>query len=298
MKKILIIGSSGQIGSFLASHLIDQKFKVLGSTRIRENETKNTLYLDPLKMEQEVLNHILEKNGITHVINCAGVKKVQDQKDVLTNAYLMNSLYQAKYAKKVVFINIASMAEYSMHTSDENTLIDENYVQCPKDLYGISKLLGTRLSLSYPNLNMVNLRVSSVIRQTMPNTTVLGALINAAKSPTNSVVEIDSSDNRRDFIDIRDLSALIEKIINSENLDKGIYNVGSGKTYTYSQLIQLFNDMCHKKGMKPPTVHFNHATKPLKFKRYTIDKIQHAINWTPTHNLKDSIGWCLSKKML
>jgi nucleoside-diphosphate-sugar epimerase len=297
MKKILIIGSGGQIGSFLVKHLIDQKFKVLGSTRIREYETNNTLYLDPLKMEQEELDHILEKNSITHVVNCAGAKKVKELNDMIANAYLMNALYQTKRAKKVVFINMASMAEYSLHTSDENTLINENYYQSPKDLYGISKLLATKLSCSYTDLNIVTLRVANVILQSMPETSIIGALINAAKSPTSHIVEIENLDNHRDYMDIRDLSALIEKIINSENLDKGIYNVSSGKTYTYSQLIKLFNEICHKKGMKPPTVHFNHATKPLKFKRYTIDKIQQAINWIPTQTLHDSIDWCLSEKI-
>jgi nucleoside-diphosphate-sugar epimerase len=285
---ILILGSNGSIGSFLTEYLRVKNVNVLGSSR-----DKNGICINPLNTNIESIDKILNSHQITHVINCIGKKNIQNAEDMLSNSFTMSPFYDTMSAKEISFINIGSMAEYSLHKSTEHTIIDENFEENPKDLYGKSKLLGTRLSQAHNNLNIITLRLSNVISQHMPPSSLVGALVGGSKNQSDNSVSVNSKDDRRDFIDLRDVSELIYSLV-SKSLTPGIYNVGSGYTAAYSEVLRIFEDIVATKKLNQPIVRYENRSEPIIFKLYESAKIKKQTGWSAKYRLAETINWSLN----
>ena len=149
MKKILITGASGFIGSFLVEEAIKQGFDVYAGIR----QTSDLCYLkDPciklvflnLANKNSIKHSLLEIGKFDYIIHNAGVTKNCERKMFdLVNYQFTKNFIKALYETNQIpnkFILISSLAAYG--PGNEKTLKPINNADTPKPVssYGKSKL--------------------------------------------------------------------------------------------------------------------------------------------------------------
>jgi len=134
MKKILIIGSNGQLGSDLFTHL--------------KRQGHNELFkLDHSRIELKDKNSVFEAitgRGPDVVINCAAYVRVDDCEDNPEEALHVNSLGAGFVAQACAVVNadcVYISTDY-VFDGEKKTPYTENDPAYPINIYGISKLSG------------------------------------------------------------------------------------------------------------------------------------------------------------
>lgn len=291
-KNILITGATGIIGSELKQYLESKNYSVLGLSRNR----KSDITLDLRHTSQKEISSLIIKYKINTIIHCAADKQTQDIDAFILNSFAINNFFINKDCQKIKYIVIGSSSEYGDTIPKK---LSENTPCIPFNNYGTSKFLQTTLCHYYQNkgLNITVLRLFNIITPKLPPSTIVGALISGSKKKSDHIVTLNKTQIKRDFVDIRDFSSLIEKLINSPQKDL-IYNVASGKPVTYQKLGEIFNKILKNNHLSLTT--FKVLNHPERLNKYCADiqKIKIDYNWKPKYSLEESIKWCLKKNKI
>ena len=148
MKKILIIGANGQIGTDLLSEL-RQKYgntNVIASD-IREPEKfdQHFILLDATDQEavrQALVTHQIDEVYLMAAILSANAEKMPTKAWEINMSILFNALELAKEGLIKKLFWPSSIAVFGPHTPRTNT--PQNTIMDPNTVYGISKLAGER----------------------------------------------------------------------------------------------------------------------------------------------------------
>ncbi len=166
MKKILILGGSGMLGSMVTSVFSETKYDVTSTVRSEELIEKSKKILPGVKwIYFNIREFILNADKYSYfsnydwIINCIGITKPyckDDNPDQIENATLINSLFPNQLAKKFPSVKILQIATDCVFSGKEGNYT-ENSKHDPYDVYGKTKSLGES---KYPN--MYNLRCSII----------------------------------------------------------------------------------------------------------------------------------------
>jgi len=248
MKKVLITGVAGFIGSHIARRFLKEKFNVIGiddlSTGSRKNIPKNIKFIKSDISKKKTLKK-LPKN-IDYILHLAGQSSgeisfydpVTDlNKNTLSTLNLIN--YGIKVgAKKILYAS--SMSVYGKLNKRKFAEIDNCY---PLSCYGNSKLSSEKYLEIFKNkLPYVSLRMFSVygpgqdlknLKQGMVSIYLAQAL------KKNSILVKGSLTRERDFIYIDDVvESWFRATINQKCYNLSI-NVGTGKSTKVKELLNL-----------------------------------------------------------
>jgi dTDP-4-dehydrorhamnose reductase len=235
--KIAILGANGFIGSFLKKYIKGKNREIISITR-------NDL---DLTNELEVKNWLLKiKPNV--IINCAiSLSKVgvinnnTDQIDISKerNNYLIFQSFFNNSNLFDKFLNIGSGAEFDKSTNIENVDELDIFNRYPKDSYGYSKNIMSRLCKNKDNF--YTLRIFSIYHHTEPPFRLFKNLINCANSEQEFIV----MDRWQDFISMQDFGKIVNYYIDNNNLLKDINCVYSKKT----KISDLVNKFCELKNI-------------------------------------------------
>lgn len=291
-KNILITGATGIIGSELKQYLDSKNYSVLGLSR---NE-KSDITLDLSQTTQKEISSLIIKYKIDTIIHCAADKQTQEMDAFILNSFAINNFFINKDCQKIKYIIIGSSSEYGDTIPKK---LSEDTPCLPFNNYGTSKFLQSTLCHYYQNkgLNITVLRLFNIITPKLPSSTIVGALIYGSKKNSDHVVTLNNTQIKRDFVDIRDFSNLIEILINSPQKDL-IYNVASGKLVTYQKLGEIFNKTLKNNHLNPTTFKILNNPERLNNHYADIQKVKIDYNWEPKYSLKESIVWCLRENKI
>jgi len=280
MRKLLITGGLGFIGSNIVECLIGKKFKIFIIDNLSNSSKKtfnylkknnNKIYFEKLDLRNyDHLKSFLKNKSFSDVIHLAGLKSVEDsqkeplkyiENNILGSANLINLLRKSK--KKINFIFSSSSTVYSEKNKipfDENSLLDY------KNNYGMTKLMVEKLLLKstdhYKNFYFVSLRYFNPVGSNCEN--ILGDF--GSKSQKNLFPEISKSIfynkklkvhggtyNTKDGTCIRDYIHVVD-VANAhlQALNQIYYlkknkifflNIGSGKGYSVIEIIKTYENV-------------------------------------------------------
>ncbi len=161
MKKILITGALGQIGTDLSEKLFELygKDNVILSSR-RAHESKDYKYEQLDVTDYDRFFEVCKKHGITEMYHLAAILSAVGEKnpDALWNVNmngLKNALDISKELKIKLFVP-SSIAAFGPSTPMDNT--PQITIQRPTTIYGISKVAGELLCDYYYNKYGVDVR--------------------------------------------------------------------------------------------------------------------------------------------
>ena len=234
MKKILITGGAGYIGSMLSTKLVEAGYQVT--------------VVDLLKYEKSSLNHLYFYNNFKLIIkdirNESLMKKLVKEHDyIIPLAALVGAPLCEKFKKDAISTNLDSIRTLCKLVTKKNKIIylttnsgygigeknkycDENSPLKPISLYGKTKCEGEDLVRS-KNKNHVCFRLATVFGQSyrMRSDLLVNNFVHTAINKKK--LTIFEPHFRRNFIHVRDVvDAIIFTITNFNLLKNNVYNLG------------------------------------------------------------------------
>ena len=174
MKKIMVIGASGQIGTELVVTLRQQ----FGAQNVIASDVKDALKDGPYEqldvMDNDSLRAIVKKHGVTEIYLLAALLSATAEKHPdfawkLNMEGLFNVLNLAKDKLIDKIFWPSSIAVFGSNTPKDNT--PQYTIMEPSTVYGISKLAGERWCEYYAkqyNIDVRSIRYPGLISYTSP----------------------------------------------------------------------------------------------------------------------------------
>ncbi|RJQ25633.1 SDR family oxidoreductase [Candidatus Parcubacteria bacterium] len=259
MKKVLITGIGGFVGSFLAEHLLSENNYSLFGTYLADPlpsylsnlEKKITLIKVDLSdgQETEKLIEQVKPDLIFHLAAQASTGDSFKNPSKFISGNLIMQINILEPLKKNNLVNcrtlIVSSAEVYGLVSRDDLPINEETKHRPTSPYGVSKIgqdyLGLQYHLAY-GLDNVRVRPFNHIgpRQTTHFVVADFAkkIAEIEKGKIDPILTVGNLSTKRDFTDVRDIvkgyCLLMEKGKSGE-----VYNIGSGVSYEISKILEI-----------------------------------------------------------
>ena len=294
MKKYVVSGGSGFIGSHIVDKLIERNNKVVVVDNNSNNRepiinTKASYYNVDIADNEKIddLSKILENcEGIFH---CAALIDVQESinkpsiYEVNNTLGTLNLLQAAVKANVKKFIYSSSAAVYG--NTDEIPISELNPIN-PISPYGSQKYYGEILCKVFSQLYDIktcSLRYFNAFGERQKISGAYATVIGIFKYQIQNNLPLTitgDGEQRRDFIYVKDLAnANYLAMLSNKNLKGDVFNLGYGKSYSINQIASFFNSKIkYIPEVKEPKESLSDITKAQKF-----------LNWKPTVNVKDWI---------
>jgi UDP-glucose 4-epimerase len=298
LKKVLITGGLGFIGSNLAERCIDLGYdttiisksdlKIKNIDKIK-NKIK-LIFIDVKNIKDEVKNfdYIFHLAGTTDNYNILK----DPYKDVNMNCTATIALLEAckKFNPKV---RLVFASTFFVNGNPKNLPVDSSSPCNPLGLYGATRLTGEYFCKIYNkifDMNSVIVRFTNVfgIKEQFNNKKKAGFnyLINLAIQKKEIPI-YDGGNFVRDYIYVEDVVNACLTIAKKGKINK-IYYVGRGKPIKFKDMIKIVIDECGGgkiKSIDPPDFH-----KRIGIKNFVCNnKNLRKLGWKPKISLKEGI---------
>lgn len=265
MKKILVTGGAGYIGSHAVVELLDSGHEVVVLDNLENGyrelvDPRAKLYIADIR-KPETMDIIFQENEIEAIMHFAAYIKVGESAEN-PNKYYINNTYgmmnivemMKKYGvKNIVFSSTAAV--YGEVKCEG--LVTEEYPKEPINPYGMSKLMAERVITDAAKIHGFNYAIFRYFnvggahekyhigQKGEGMTALIPILLQVAKGERKSL-EIYGNDyatkdgtGARDYIHVVDLvKAHVLALDALEKNTSGIYNLGNGNGFTVLEMLQ------------------------------------------------------------
>jgi len=235
MKKVLILGANGMLGSSMLKVLSKKNLELFSTTRSGEvfKESKNFKFDATL----DDINVILSKiSGVDFVINCIGLishKMNEHSTSDEVRAFTLNSIFPFKLAiaglasnSKVIQISTDCVFSGKLGPYSEDSKHDAN------DIYGLSKSLGEVLAP-----NVMNLRCSIIGNEQGTSFSLMDWFLNQdSMIPVKGFV-----DHKWNGLTTLSFSKIVSGIILQDKFSCGLHHLIPSNVVTKFELLALIN---------------------------------------------------------
>ena len=235
MKKVLILGANGMLGSSMYQVLSKKDLELFTTTRSGEvlKESKNFKF----DATQDDINVILsEINGVDFVVNCIGLishKMTGEPTSDEVNAFTLNSIFPFKLAiaglvskSKVIQISTDCVFSGNLGPYSEDSKHDAY------DIYGLSKSLGEVLAP-----NVMNLRCSIIGNEQGTSFSLMDWFLNQdSQSPVKGYIN-----HKWNGLTTLSFSKIVSGIILQDKFYGGLHHLIPSNVVTKFELLALIN---------------------------------------------------------
>ena len=302
MKKVLVTGGAGFIGSNLVDRLVEAGHKVVvldnfvtGSlSNLKKYKKKiKIIKIDIFKADEKVLQkYFVKVDWVVHLAALADiVPSITNPKDYFnTNVVGTFKILEAARKSKVKkFIYAASASCYGIPNNfptSEKDKIDKHYP------YALTKNLGEELALHWAKVYKmpnVSLRFFNVYGPRSRTSGAYGAVFGvflAQKISNKPLTVVGDGNQTRDFVHVYDLVDAIILALNKKNISGHIYNVGGGKEVKINTIAKLIGGKI-----------INIPKRPGEPDRSLADitKIKKSLKWKPKIDIKEGVEMLLKQ---
>jgi UDP-glucose 4-epimerase len=294
MKKILVTGVAGFIGSNLAGALLKKKCRVIGvdnlSYGIKEQVPKGVEFhkadirsrrIYSLFKRVDTVFHLAAKNCLS---DCQQDPLETADVNVSGTVNVFSAARQAK-VRKVIYAESSALYEGSSVFPTPET------EEKPVSIYACSKLSASYFARSYAafyGMHITGLRYFNVYgprqdyRRSIPP--VMPAFIIALLKNKHPII-YGTGEKRRDFIYIDDVNNFHLLAMDDDRTSGNIYNLGSGKNYSVKEIYCAIKNLL-KKDIAP----VYRADFPFEADITLADIHKaRAVGWKPAVRLEDGL---------
>jgi len=184
-------------------------------------------------------------------------------------------------------VRLGSAGEYGIVPHGRSVAEDDRTE--PVGAYGVSHLAGTRL---FALAGAVSLRVFNPIGAGQPAENVLGRAalrLREAVATGSGEITLGPLGAYRDFVDVRDVAALVRAVVLAPEVPGRIYNAGSGRAVTVREAVGLlaaeagWTGTVHEAGTGPQ------RSAAVDWIRADVSRARRDLGWAPAHDLAASI---------
>lgn len=269
---ILITGATGFIGKHLVKKIPNYNIAV-------DQNGKNI----DLRIRKEVLK--IKRSDI--VIHLAG--KIPSEKNYSKNIFFehnfLGTLNILEYCIKKKVKKIIFVSSYVYGNPEKNPISEKHQIK-PHNTYTKSKVLSEELCKIYAEkykIEIIILRPFNIFGNLQKDNSLISNIIKSIKN--NSHITIINKNNKRDYLFIDDLIDAIIKLIDYKCKFE-IFNIGSGKSYSFENVVQLFEKENKKKIKRKYKISKKNSIPKIQA---DISKIKKEIKWNPKYTLVEGI---------
>jgi len=280
VKNVLILGSSGFIGSNIASKLSEFDLNITHCNRFKKENYNDQIIHDFAISPLEEL----KRRNFQYVINCigtidhgpffqGGAKTVDD--NLLSVINLIKSIDLNNIKR---FIHLGTSEEYApskLKISENNNLHSETFYSFSKNTsINFLSLIAKEYGLPVTFLRPFLVYGPTQSKQRLIPYTILSCL-------NDREFNISLGEQERDFIYIDDfVQFLIEVMFSDQNISNEIFNVGSGEARSVKQAVMTIRDYIGKG--KPIFGSFSSQKYEPPVLVADISKAKEFFMWSPT----------------
>ena len=276
MKKALLIGGSGYLGSRISKYLAENGYKVFILCRsIPKKSSRKSLisgFIIGDIRKNEVLDKLLDQEFdiAIHLVSLSS----QDFKGEPNFVSSINALPTWNILRLLTKRGLKKFIYFStihVYGNLPKTLITEDFVPDPKNVYGLTHLLSENICRYFhktTKTDCINIRLSNSYGSPMFNDIdcwwlVLNDFCKTAYQTKKIIINSDGS-ALRDFIHWYDIINALDSIIKNSNYN--IYHVASGETLSILELAYKVKDVYYKRYNKELSINFTEQVNRLKIK--------------------------------
>lgn len=281
-------GSSGFIGSLLVPQLLNQNNKVIGISKRKQKSFKN---FSSLSLDISKNNNLTIKDNFSKIIHMAAFSDVDQCNLNPTKCYEVN----VNGTQKVLELarkndsELIFLSSSHVYGNSKKLPLSENESSLPLSHYAVSKKMSEMLCEMYALTYGLNIHVARLFSVYGPNSSKSNLVFNIInQSIHNSQITLGNLKTKRDFIFIDDVIRGLLSIINSKKKGYNAYNLGTGKSTSILDLINLILNLSNKK--------IRIISKKNKIRKNDvldvyadITKMKSNFNWEPQITLKKGL---------
>ena len=280
MKKILVTGGAGFIGSNLIFELVAQGHEVISiddySSGLKENELDGVKYVN---LDINLIGQLDESFDIC--FHLAAKSRVQPSFNDPTEYFRVNvygTMKIMEWAKKNNVKVIYAGSSSKHHDPSDSP-------------YAMYKFLGEEVCKLYKKSFSVDAEIARFYNVYGPNETldeVHGNVIGIWQTKIKKglpVPIVGDGNQRRDFTHVSDIVAGLIKIALSDITHNDAWELGTGINYSINELYDMFNEKFNIKSMNIPDQKGNY-----KVTLRENDDMLSKLNWKPKDRLKNHIS--------
>ncbi len=255
MKKALVTGAAGFVGSHLSEHLVANGIEVYGlihpehsAQNVKSIEEKIKIIKCDIQEKKE-LENILGSQGFEYIFHLAAFssppQSFLNPKETLENNIIgeLNLLeILAKIESSAKILVVGSADEYGAPPK-KYIPIDEETPLAPNSPYAVSKIAQDMLALQYHlrhKLNTIRVRPFNHIGPGQSKMFVVPAFasqIAKLEKTGGGEILVGNLNSWRDFTDVRDMVRAYLLALEKGN-PGDVYNIGSGKAYKIADILK------------------------------------------------------------
>lgn len=315
IKKVLVTGGAGYIGSHLIKNLLKQNYQIVildnlssGSITPIEIIKKNYGDIEFIKgdlADKEKLAEIFQKNEIDAVMHLAAKIDVNEsvknpnlyhQENYINSINLVEAM-TASGCNKLIFSSTAAV-----YGNPEYTPIDENHPTNPTNPYGQTKLDFEKYLKKVENLKYIILRyfnvggsdpVGNLGRSHLYMSDLIENIFKVALGQ-KEILEIFGSDYEtrdgtpiRDFMNVEDVAlAHILALGKIDAVSGEVFNLGSESGFSVKEIIDKASIII---GKEIPTEAIERRPSDIVVSVASAQKAKELLDWNPQYSDIDSI---------
>ena len=279
MKKVLVTGGAGFIGSNLLKSLIEYNHKLFSLDNYSTGQKKNEI--DGVKyIEEDILNIGNITNDFDLCFHLAAQSRVQPSFRNPEESFLVNALGTSKVMEWARINNTKVI--YAGSSSKHHNPSDSPYA--------MYKFLGEEICKLYRKSFNVNVEIARFYNVYGPGENideVFGNVIGIWRSKIakgEHLPIIGDGEQKRDFIHVFDLVDGLLKIAFSELNHEDAWELGTGINYSINSVFKFFNERFNVNSIYLPDQQGNYR----KTLRENDDTLK-LLNWEPKDRLKEHI---------
>ena len=292
MKRVLVVGGTGFLGSNFINLAVKKKFKVYSlSTKkpVKKDKVENVKYLTCDISSYSSLARVI-KFDVDYVINFGGYVDHTNKKKTFDSHFVgcknLVSFFKDKSIKK--FIQIGSSLEYGNSKSPHYENKSKFFVQKVKSIYAKSKLLSTRHCLDANRkffFPVTILRPYLIYGPGQKTNRLIPFIVTQCLD--GKVFNCSSGNQIRNFLFINDFINAVFMILKSKNTSGQIINIGSDKNLKVKSVIKKIQKLI--KNGKPQFGKIKLRKDEVIKSFPSIKKIKKLIYWSPTTTFDDGL---------
>lgn len=249
MKKIIITGAAGMIGSVLSRYFLEKGYSLIGLDNLSGGFIENVpnkvkLYINDI-CDSQAINKIFETERPNFVIHCAAyaaeilspfIRNYNYQNNLIGSINIINACINYDVQK---MINFSSFATYG----EGNPPFKETHIRNPKDPYGIAKLaveMDLREAYEHFGLKYSTILPHNVVSKYQnywdKYRNAIAIWIRQSCEGEDITIYGDGLQTRA-FSDCKFLCNPVEKLL--YNFDNECYNIGSDNPITINDAANL-----------------------------------------------------------
>lgn len=301
MKKVLITGAAGFIGSHLCDKFIKNDYYVIGVDNFITGRPKNIMHLENEPnfdfIELDVTNHLEIESDLDYVLHFACPASPVDymrfplETMKVDSIGTLNTLEIAK-EKDAHYIFASTSEVYgdpAVNPQNEEYWGNVNPVG-PRSVYDEAKRFSEALTMSYFREYGVDTRIVRIFNTYGPRMNpndgrVVPNFISQAIKGHNITVYGDGSQSRS-FCFISDLIEGIFRILNKKDINGEIVNLGNPDEYKIFDFAKIITQLTNSNS---EIIFKDLPEDDPKQRCPNIRKAQKLIDWTPTVSLEEGI---------